>query len=277
MKKYISPGSWFSFEYPCTWHEFEDQEDSFLFYNPSMWTGNFRISASLGASDKFARNIMRDELAMYADAHLVKLGGTEFVYSCETFQEGDVWYTSHFWLAGHRNMAVSITFTTNKGGDISEAKSVLETLALLNPDKPECHECIDVRLMEIAVINGAYEWVQKEVKNGLKKDFSNVDTATGITLLQRMLDEGKMKTIPATWERIAYVLGCFLTEEVENVRWMTCIEGRKEYPKLAFGTGTEEKCLMVNPVEYLNKCITPEGKCNLMQAYEGLLSMIASL
>ena len=27
--KYISPGSWFSLEYPAGWNEFEDTEDSF--------------------------------------------------------------------------------------------------------------------------------------------------------------------------------------------------------------------------------------------------------
>lgn len=43
--KYISPGGWFSLEYPMGWHEFEDTEESFLFYNPDRWTGNFRISA----------------------------------------------------------------------------------------------------------------------------------------------------------------------------------------------------------------------------------------
>lgn len=41
--KYISPGGWFSLEYPMGWHEFEDTEESFLFYNPDRWTGNFRI------------------------------------------------------------------------------------------------------------------------------------------------------------------------------------------------------------------------------------------
>ena len=40
--KYISPGGWFSLEYPMGWHEFEDTEESFLFYNPDRWTGNFR-------------------------------------------------------------------------------------------------------------------------------------------------------------------------------------------------------------------------------------------
>ena len=44
-KKFISPGAWFTMIYPSTWSEFEDGEGSFLFYNPDVWTGNFRISA----------------------------------------------------------------------------------------------------------------------------------------------------------------------------------------------------------------------------------------
>lgn len=277
MKKYISPGSWCSFEYPRSWHEFEDEEGSFLFYNPSMWTGNFRISASMDASNDFAQDIMRDELAQYADAKLVELGGKEFVYSRETFQEGDEWYTSHFWVTGYRNMVVYATFTTKKGGDISEPETVLGTLKLLDPKMPNCHEYIDIRLMEIALINGAYERIQKEVKNELKKDFSNVDTATGIALLQRMLDEGKMKLNPSTWERIAYVLGCFLVGEVENIQWVTRIEGREEFPELVFCMETKENSRTVNPVEYLiSNHVSPQGKCNLSEAYEGLLSAIVS-
>ena len=33
-KKFISPGAWFSMNYPSDWNEFEDGEGSFLFYNP---------------------------------------------------------------------------------------------------------------------------------------------------------------------------------------------------------------------------------------------------
>ena len=47
-KKFISPGAWFSINYPSDWNEFEDGEGSFLFYNPDVWTGNFRISAFKG-------------------------------------------------------------------------------------------------------------------------------------------------------------------------------------------------------------------------------------
>lgn len=34
QKKYISPGAWFSMQYPATWNEFEDGEGSFLFIIP---------------------------------------------------------------------------------------------------------------------------------------------------------------------------------------------------------------------------------------------------
>lgn len=33
-KKFISPGAWFSMNYPSDWNEFEDGEGSFSFYNP---------------------------------------------------------------------------------------------------------------------------------------------------------------------------------------------------------------------------------------------------
>lgn len=275
MKKYISSGSWFSFEYPNAWHEFEDQEGSFLFYNPSTWTGNLRVSASLDTSADFARNVMRDELAQYADAQLVEIGGKEFVYSRETFQEGEAWYTTHFWVTGYRNMAVFVTFTTSKGGDTCEAKAVLETLTLMNPHEPACDECIEVRLVEIAIINDAYEKVQKEVKNGLKKDFSNVDSVTGIALLQRMIDEKKWKPNRVIWERIAYVLGCFFIEEVENVSWCTRVKGKDEHPELIF-CQEGERSRTIDPVKYLiENHVGTQGECDLMKAYEGILSGMA--
>ena len=37
-KKFISPGAWFSMNYPSDWNEFEDGEGSFLFYNPDVWS-----------------------------------------------------------------------------------------------------------------------------------------------------------------------------------------------------------------------------------------------
>ncbi len=60
-KKFISPGAWFSINYPSDWNEFEDGEGSFLFYNPDEWTGNFRISAFKGKAG-YGKEAIRLEL-----------------------------------------------------------------------------------------------------------------------------------------------------------------------------------------------------------------------
>ena len=265
MKKYISPGSWFSFDYPDAWHEFEDEEGCFLFYNPDAWTGNFRISATMDNSADFARNVLRDELAQYSDAELKTIGRHEFVYSRETFQEEGIWYTSHFWVTGYKQMAVYATFTCAKGESVEEAKRVLASLYLMNPMKPQCHEVIPVRLAEVAIINEAYERTQKEVKQALKKDFSSVDTSTGIANMQRLVDEEKIKLNRANIERIALVLGCFLTDEVEGVEWVSVIDGHNEYPALSLNGR------LVNPTEVLTSYITQHGACNLKEVYEELM------
>ena len=65
-KKFISPGAWFSMNYPSDWNEFEDGEGSFLFYNPDVWTGNFRISAFKGNAS-YGKDAIRQELKENAD------------------------------------------------------------------------------------------------------------------------------------------------------------------------------------------------------------------
>ena len=72
-KKFISPGAWFSMNYPSDWNEFEDGEGSFLFYNPEVWTGNFRISAFKGKAG-YGKDVIRQELKENDSASLVKVG-----------------------------------------------------------------------------------------------------------------------------------------------------------------------------------------------------------
>ena len=79
-KKFISPGAWFSMNYPSDWNEFEDGEGSFLFYNPDVWTGNFRISAFKGNAT-YGRDAVRQELKENESASLVKVGALESAYS----------------------------------------------------------------------------------------------------------------------------------------------------------------------------------------------------
>lgn len=72
--KYISPGGWFSLEYPMGWHEFEDTEESFLFYNPDRWTGNFRISAYKDEAADYGPQCIAYELKENTSSTLVKVG-----------------------------------------------------------------------------------------------------------------------------------------------------------------------------------------------------------
>ena len=115
MKKYISPGSCFSLEYPDNWCEFEDSEDCFLFYNPDKWTGNFRISAYRGNSSAYANECLEDELHQVRGAKKVKVGSWDCVYSSESFQENGVWYTTHIWVTGRGEISVECSFTVAKG------------------------------------------------------------------------------------------------------------------------------------------------------------------
>lgn len=93
--KYISPGGWFSLEYPMGWHEFEDTEESFLFYNPDRWTGNFRISAYKDEAADYGPQCIAYELKENTSSTLVKVGKWDCAYSAETFQEEGAWYTTH--------------------------------------------------------------------------------------------------------------------------------------------------------------------------------------
>lgn len=263
MKRYISPGSWFAFDYPDRWHEFQDSEEGgFLFYNPDVWSGNFRISAALDASPHFAEETMRDELRQYAGAHTVELGGRKFVHSTEEFEEEGKHYTSHFWVTGERNMALYTTFTMDAKGRLDEAEAALATLRVLDPMKPHLHEVIPVRLMEVVRINEAYECALKAVKQELKRDFSSAKAEASIGHLQKLADKGS-KAVGSP-EVVGFVLGCFLVDDIDGVEWATVIDGGREYPALLYVGEGEAKERMLDPVTLV---AARKGK-PLMEIYE---------
>ena len=108
-KKFISPGAWFSMVYPETWSEFEGGEGAFLFYNPSEWTGNFRISAYKG-NPEYGKESIRQELDENPLSKHVKVGRMACDYSQETFEEDGTCYTSHIWITGIGNKLVFQSF-----------------------------------------------------------------------------------------------------------------------------------------------------------------------
>ena len=106
-KKFISPGAWFSMNYPATWNEFEDSESTFLFYNPDNWTGNFRISAYRGGQN-YAATSVEQELRDNVSAQPVRVGAWHCAYSKEMFEEEGVYYTTHLWLTGKMTYCLNV-------------------------------------------------------------------------------------------------------------------------------------------------------------------------
>ena len=230
--KYISPGGWFSLEYPATWSEFEDTEESFLFYNPNQWNGNFRISAYKDTDKDYGRQCIAYELKQNPTSTSVKVGDWECAYSAETFQEEGVWYTTHIWVTGKEDICFECSFTVAKGGERTPAEAIIRTLKVRNGK--EGKEIIPIRVLEIGEVNAAYEWVSTTVKKTLTKDFTSQEA--DIEKLQKLMDGGKIQANQRTaWESIGLAFGTILENEMDGMQWMTVIDGNKEYPVLQFG------------------------------------------
>ena len=231
--KYISPGGWFSLEYPATWSEFEDTEESFLFYNPNQWNGNFRISAYKDTDKDYGRQCIAYELKQNPTSTSVKVGDWVCAYSAETFQEEGAWYTTHIWVTGKEDICFECSFTVAKGDERTPAEAIIRTLKVRNGK--EGKEIIPIRVLEIGEVNAAYEWVSTTVKKTLTKDFTSQEA--DIEKLQKLMDGGKIQANQRTaWESIGLAFGTILENEMDGMQWMTVIDGNKEYPALQFGS-----------------------------------------
>lgn len=230
--KYISPGGWFSLEYPANWSEFEDTEESFLFYNPNQWNGNFRISAYKDATKDYARQCIAFELKNNPTSTAVKVGEWNCAYSAETFQESGAWYTSHIWVTGKDDICFECSFTVAKGGERIPAENIIRTIKVRNGREPM--EIIPIRILEIGEVNAAYEWASTTVKKTLTKDFTSQES--DIEKLQKLIDGGKIQANQRTaWESIGLAFGTILENEMDGMTWITVIDGKQEYPALQFG------------------------------------------
>ena len=231
--KFISPGGWFSLDYPNSWSEFEDSEGTFLFYNPNKWCGNFRISAYKGADKAYARQCIAYELKENPTSVSVKVGAWDCAYSAESFQEEGAWYTSYIWVTGKDDISFECSFTIAKGGERTPAEDIIRTLKVRTSDDFRKREIIPVRVLEIGEINEAYDWVATNIKKTLSKDFTSQES--DIERLQKLIDSGKMSTDQRqVWENIGLALGTIIENEMDGMEWVTVVEGRKEYPALCF-------------------------------------------
>lgn len=231
--KYISPGGWFSLEYPMGWHEFEDTEESFLFYNPDRWTGNFRISAYKDEAADYGPQCIAYELKENTSSTLVKVGKWDCAYSAETFQEEGAWYTTHIWVTGEGDLSFECSFTVSKGGDKHPTEEIIRSLQIRKEGVSHPREIIPIRVLEIGEVNTAFEWASTTIKKQLTKDFTASES--DIDSIQQVMDSGRFQTQQRmAWENFGIAFGAILVNEMEGMEWVTVIEGQKEYPALQF-------------------------------------------
>ena len=269
MRKYISPGSWFSLEYPDSWREFEDTEDSFLFYNPDKWDGNFRISAYEGDSRNYAKESVAYELKRVRGSRQVEIGGWTCAYSVENFQEDGSWYTSHLWITGRDSVCVECSFVVPKGDSSGTAEKIIESLRIrCRGDRP-WKEVIPVRVMEISVINEGYDWAVSTIKKQLTRDFTA--GKADIANIQKVIDSGRInRGQRQAWESFGIAFGAILVNEMDGMDWVTVIDGKDEYPALRF-SGTD---VMVFPTRIVWDKVKDGSRCDLSAEYDRILEKV---
>ena len=240
-KKFIAPGGWFSLNYPASWSEFEDNEDSFLFYNPEEWSGNFRISAYRGTVDKktglsYGATTLKQTLKENPSAKTITLGSYTCVYGKEMFMEDEAYYTTHWWVVDANELVLDCSFTVAKGASIDEATNVIASIEVRLQDQKYPAELIPVRLSEIFLINESFEWASTEVKERLKQDFHGGED--DLPKLQKVVDEGAIGPKKKDqWLALGICLCVIVTNEVDGVQWRTLIDGNREVPVLQFVDG----------------------------------------
>ena len=252
--KYISPGGWFSLEYPATWSEFEDTEETFLFYNPNKWSGNFRISAYKDAAKDYGRQCIDYELKHNPTSTSVRIGEWDCAYSAETFQEEGAWYTTHIWVTGKDDISFECSFTVAKGDERIKAEEIIRSLKVRKPGAGR--EIIPIRVLEIGEVNAAFEWVSTTVKKTLTKDFTSQEA--DIEKLQKLMDGGKIQLNQrAAWEQIGLAFGTILENEMDGMTWVTVVDDKQEYPALQFGN------LLIDPAFLVWGKIKAKQPCDL--------------
>ena len=261
MKKFISPGGWFSLEYPATWTEFEDSEGTFLFYNPNKWNGNFRVSAFRikGNAQQYVKQELKNQ-----DVVSARIGEWDCAYSATDFEDNGMPYTTHFWVTGKADVCIECSFTVAKDGNRLPAEEVIRSLKLRQGNEPM--ECIPIRLLEICEVNEAFDRVSSLIKKSQSKAFSGQEE--DIEKLQVLVDSGKLKGQDTTWENIGLALGVIMENEMDGMEWVTVIDGYKEYAALRF------RDLLVNPAQSICSCVKQKQVLNLKAEFEKMKSEV---
>ncbi|MDL2212836.1 DUF3805 domain-containing protein [Bacteroides sp. OttesenSCG-928-D19] len=275
-KKFISPSAWFSLIYPAAWGEFEDTEDSFLFYNPNAWTGNFRISAfkkdaKFSDAARYGQDSVRAELKSNPLATMVRVGDLDCAYSKEVFEEAGVVYVSHLWITGIKNVAFECTFTVLQEGNVADAERIIATLQVREDGKKYPAELIPIRVSEISFVNESYDLTVSAVKKLLKKDFQGIED--DLPNLQKVIDSGTI--LPKQkdyWLAFGVTICVILANEIEGMEWKTLIDGNREAPVLEYA----ESGTVIDPMRLVWSKVKAGQACDVVEEYRSVLFSLQS-
>lgn len=234
MKKFISPGSWFTFDYPNDWFEFSEEPDCFLFYNPDKWGGNFRISAYRDASAAFGDTMMRQALKT-PGAKLTKVGRWETIYVAESFTEQLVEYVTHSWTIGYAHTSVECSFTTKADEHLGVANAVIASLDILQPRESFHNQFIPIRVSEVELVESCYATIEELGMKLFKERFRELDYNERLLQKIALRPELSKQLGSDAGAVIGITLCAILTESIEGLEWNTYINGKEETPVLMYG------------------------------------------
>lgn len=253
--------------YPSTWREFEGGEDSFLFYNPDKWTGNFRISAYRGKPG-YGKEAVRQELAGNRDASPAKVGKWDCAYSSEQIEEGGAGYTVHLWVAGEGDLAFECSFTTVPGAAVAEAEQVIASLEARKEGVKYPAEVIPLRLSEVCQINEAYDRVGRLVEERSGTGFQGRED--DVARMQQIVAQGGFSPKKReVWVSFGIVLCAIFACESEGWEWRTLVDGNRETPLLV----RVADGMQADPMKVVWSRVRAGERPDLSEAYQGLLDL----
>lgn len=268
MKKFIAPAGWFALEYPDNWNEFEDEEGTFLFYNPNHWEGNFRISAFKDTSCNYACSVMEEELARSPGAVLRKVGSWECVCVDEVFEEEGTNYRNRLYLFGKDQLSVECSFASAEQQSMEVAERIVSSVEIRDEKHRYPREIIPVRVWEIMQINDAFDWVAQKVKKKLKKDFSG--TMADLSRMQILFEDAPMLKKREIQTYLGLTFGVILTNEMDGMEWVTVVDGKREFPALQYSGTT----VFVDPVMWVMDQIQKGNVCDLQSEFDRIRNEI---
>ncbi len=142
-KTYFFNEGLFSIQLPASWSEYDDETDSFSFFDTLLWTGNLRISPFIDVvpiDSTKSKEFLMDRLKDEPTSLMSKIGKFDCAISKKHFVQDNKNGIIYFWaLAKERNLFMcSFTIAKEREGskendlEIKKVEAILESIKYKN-------------------------------------------------------------------------------------------------------------------------------------------------